>query len=325
MAKDDPNKQSEKDALLANVALLYYGEGLTQSEIARRMGVSRPTVVNMLRDSRDRGIVEFRVDSEVLAGSGLSRALRDKFGLQDVYVARSRNTAKSTPKRGEVLMQVARVAAMAMPDIVQSGDVVGVAWGETIKAVSLAMTKGNLENVTVCQMIGSMVSERVPTSEDCAIRIARNLNATCFTLHAPAVLSSEKLAKELIQEATIAAQLERLRNLNFAVYSVGNTDVNTHLVAAGIADSDKLQSAIDAGAKGILCCRYIDANGNALPMAPENRVIAITVDELRQIERKFVVVAGKDRLDATLAVLRGGLATHLCVDEALAEALLGAA
>ena len=41
---------SRNDHLLANVALLYYGEGLTQNEIATRMGVSRASVVNYLRE-----------------------------------------------------------------------------------------------------------------------------------------------------------------------------------------------------------------------------------------------------------------------------------
>ena len=322
MARDDLNRNAEKDALLANVALLYYGEGLTQSEIAQRMGVSRPTVVNMLRDVRERGIVEIRVSGEVLAGSNLSRALRDKFGLADVYVARSRDPEISKPSREEVLAQVARVGAMALHDIVQDGDTVGVAWGETIKAVSLAMTKGDFQGVTVCQMIGSMVSSRVPTSEDCAIRIAANLGAECYTLHAPAVLSSERLARELVAEPTIAAQLDRLKSLDLVVYGVGGINADTHLVAAGIARPQELQAAIDAGAKAILCCRYVDAQGQALPMAPEDRIVAITLDQLRKTPRRLVVMAGKDRLDAALAVLRGGLATHLCVDDGLAELLL---
>ncbi|MEX0348155.1 MAG: sugar-binding transcriptional regulator [Paracoccaceae bacterium] len=321
MRRDDPNRQNDKDALLANVALLYYGEGLTQSEIAKRLGVSRPTVVNMLRDSRDRGIVEIRVGGDVLSGSNLSRALCDQFELQDAYVARSRDRARQAT-RSEVLPQVARVAAMAMLDIVRSGDTVGVAWGETIKATSLAMSRSDLSEVTVCQMIGSMVSDRVPTSEDCAIRIANCLNAECFTLHAPAVLSSVDLADDLKSEPTIAAQLDRLRALDVAVFSVGNTESDTHLVAAGIADEDELTQAVSVGAKGILCGRYIDHDGQGMGLAPEDRLVAIEIAQLRAADRKFLVAAGEDRLDAVIAAMRGGLVTHLCVDDALGERLL---
>lgn len=325
MARDDFRAFSDKDAQLANIALLYYGEGLTQGEIAQRMGVSRPTVVNMLRECRERGIVEIRVDGEVLAASNLSRQLCDRFDLMDAYVSHSRAAGSGEVERHESLMQLARVAAMAVTDIVRSGDTVGVAWGETIKAVSSVMTSVRMDDVTVCQMIGSMVSDRVPASEDCAIKIANSLGAQCFTLHAPAVLSSGELANALRSEPTIATQLERLEALDVAIFSVGNTDNNTHLIGAGIATVDEVQAAVAAGARGILCCRYIDSDGRAIDLPPQDRVIAIEVDQLRLAERKVLVVAGADRREAALAALKGGLVTHLCVDDSLAIALLSAA
>lgn len=319
MARNDQNRQKDKDAQLANVALLYYGEGLTQSEIAKRIGVSRPTVVNMLKDCRDRGIVEIRVGGDVLSGSNLSRQLCERFGLQDAYVAQ----VSGSKSRADMLTQVARVGAMAVGDVVRSGDLVGVAWGETIKAVSLAMPQCEFQDVTVCQMIGSMVSDRVPTSEDCSIRIAKSLNGECYTLHAPAVLSTAELARQLRQEPTIAAQLKRLQNLDVAVFSVGNTEMDTHLVAAGIADEMELLAALRSGAKGIVCGRYVSFAGRGMDLPPEDRLIAIELEHLRQAHRKLLIATGADRVDAVRAALAGDLVTHLCVDDAMAEALLG--
>ena len=108
-----PQRNSaEKEALLSNVALLYYGEGLTQGEIAKRMKVSRATIVNMLRESRDLGVVEIRVDGQFLTGSSLARELREKYGLADVYVAQPAAEGVAL-SRDESLRQLARVAAMA--------------------------------------------------------------------------------------------------------------------------------------------------------------------------------------------------------------------
>jgi len=140
--------------LLANIALLYYGEGLTQSEIAKRMQVSRATIVNMLKDSRDLGIVEIRVDGKYLASSNLARDVCEKFGLADVYIATS-DTRQSTNNRASLLAHVARVAAAAVLDIVEPGDRIGVAWGETILAVSDVIPSSSTEKVEVCQLIGT--------------------------------------------------------------------------------------------------------------------------------------------------------------------------
>lgn len=312
----------DKEAQLSNVALLYYGEGMTQGEIAKRMGVSRATIVNMLRECHSQGIVDIRVNGRHLAGSRLARDLASAFGLEDVYVAQGDGARRLG--RADVLAHLGRVAGTAVLDIVAPGDRVGVAWGETIMAVADAMPSNPVAEVEVCQLIGSMMSDRVPASENCAIQIAAKLGATCYTLHAPALISDAGLAARLRAEPTIKAQLARLSALDMAVFSVGDVGEQTHLMAAGMARGAELAAARAAGAVGIVCCRYIDREGAELDLAPADRIIAAQLADLRGAGKRFLVACGADRSAATLAALRGGLASHLCVDAALAEALLAA-
>ena len=190
----------DKESQLSNVALLYYGEGMTQGEIAKRMKVSRATIVNMLRESRELGIVDIRVDGRILTGSRLARNLRDRFGVEDVYVSQTSAFGENV-SRNESFGQLARVAAAAILDVVETGDTVGVAWGETIMAVANAMPRSPVADVEVCQLVGSMISERVPASENCAIQIAGRLDAAaCYTLHAPGLISTAALAETFRNE-----------------------------------------------------------------------------------------------------------------------------
>lgn len=320
---DKVNRRTgNKEAILSNVALLYYGEGLTQGEIAKRLKVSRATVVNMLRESRDQGIVDIRVDGRHLSGSSLSRDLCEAFNLQDVYVA---EPGSGIPlERSDILAHLSRVGATAVLDIVEPGDRIGIAWGETIMAVAEAMPTNPVQDIEVCQLIGSMISDRVPASENCTIRIASKLDARCFTLHAPGMISDAKLAQQIRQEPTINAQLERLQVLDFCVYSIGNVAPETHLAAAGMVEKAELIAARNQGAVGVICCRYIDAEGREINLPPSDRLIAAQTADLRSARKKLLVVCGLDRREAALAALLGELVTHLCVDAALAQALLDA-
>jgi DNA-binding transcriptional regulator LsrR (DeoR family) len=311
----------DKEAILSNIALLYYGEGLTQSEIAKRYKLSRATIVNMLRECRERGIVEIRVDGQLFAASSLARDLRDHFGLQDVYIAMNAAEGHET-SRNDLLAQVARVAAMATMDIVEPGDRVGVAWGETIAAVAQAMPRHHVPQTEVCQLIGSQDSERVPASEICAIEVANKLGASCHTLHAPGIVSSEDLATALMAEATIQTQLSRLSQMDMTLASIGDVSDDTHMVAAGIASAAELKQARVDGALGIICCRYIDGNGEEVRAAPYSRVIAASLEGMKSARKRLLVVCGKDRQDATRAAIKGGLVTHLVLDQGLAEALM---
>ncbi|WP_299547381.1 sugar-binding transcriptional regulator [uncultured Tateyamaria sp.] len=316
------SKDHDRTARLSNVALLYYGEGLTQSEIAKRLQVSRVTVVNLLREARDQGIVEIHVNGEQLKESTLARELASKFDLEDVYVSDVFDT--QAVDRAAVLRQLGRVASMAFLDIVEPGDRIGIAWGETIMAMSDALPRVRVEGAEVSQLIGSMISKRVPASENCTIRIASQIGAVCYTLHAPALASTPELAQLFRDEPTIATQLERLQNLDMVAYSIGNLSDETHMAAAGMTTVKELHAAQAKGARGIICCRFIDADGRGISLPPTDRIIASELADLRAAKKRMLVVCGEDRLDAIQAAIMGGLATHLCIDAALGKALLSA-
>lgn len=320
MHVEQPSFRTDRHALLANVALMYFGEGLTQNDIAKRLQVSRATVVNMLREAREAGIVDIRVEGRSLAASSLGLDLRAAYGLQDVYVAHS-SVADALP-RAEMLQLLGRVGAIALADLVRGGDRLGVAWGETVHALSEHVPRATTSGVKVYQMIGSKMSESVPTSESCAIAIATMLSAACFTLHAPAIASSAAVAAMFRAEPTIRAQLDALSKLDIVVASIGNVGDNTHLARAQMVSPEELDKARRAGAAGILCCRFIDADGKPLRMPPDDRLISTELENIRRAERRLLVVGGADRADAVRAAIRGGYVSHLCVDRALGEALL---
>ncbi len=52
-----------REELLAEVAILTYDQGLTQREVADRIGVSRSTVSRLLDEARRKGIVEVYINS----------------------------------------------------------------------------------------------------------------------------------------------------------------------------------------------------------------------------------------------------------------------
>lgn len=306
---------SRNNHLLANVALLYYGEGLTQNEIAKRIGVSRASVVNYLREGRERGVVDIHINGQALASSTLSRDLRKKFSLTDVYIAQfatKENALSSTTHAG----------AMAFMDIVQPGDLVGVAWGETIKQIADQLPRAEIKNTSVSQIIGAMYSNRLPSAEGCSIKIANRIGAEYFTLHAPAILSSAELAKILKSEPTIKSQLERLNNLDVVLFSVGDCSDTTHLVDAGIATQAEMKEAREKGAVGIVCSRFIDSDGLQVDIELNDRLVSIEVPELKNAKKRILVASGLAKLEAVQAALKGELVTHLVINTELANSLM---
>ncbi len=314
------------DSLLANVAILYYKDGLTQSDIAQRLGVSRASVVNYLRQAREQNLVDIRINGASFSVSRLSTDLRDAYGLEDVYIATAYPDADDGPEKLSATLrrQVARVGAMAVYDLLQPGDVLGVAWGETIQWLSEEMPRGAVRNLTVCQMNGSMKPPLAPAAETCSIRISSALGADCFTLHAPAILSSREIAEALRREPIIRAQLRKLRELTKALFSVGTCSKATLIVQTGIVTAKQMQWYVEHGAVGVLCGRFIDAQGRHVEGDMDERAIGVTPADLKKAKAGILVASGSEKVEAVKAVLAGGYARYLVIDEDAGKLLLAA-
>ncbi|MDU7055472.1 MAG: MarR family transcriptional regulator, partial [Enterococcus hirae] len=83
------SKSEERN--MVKVATLYYKEGLTQAQIAKKMGVSRSLISKWLIDARKAGFIEFFINSENIYAIELETELEKKFALSFVKVVDTTN------------------------------------------------------------------------------------------------------------------------------------------------------------------------------------------------------------------------------------------
>lgn len=304
--------------IVANVAWLYYVKNLTQGEIAKQLGLSRPTVISYLKQAKERQIVCVKIAGEHFRLNSLADALRTRFGLEDVQVidAGDLNAADLTHA-------VCEAAAQTLPDFVSPGDELGVSWGETVWFVSESVPWWPIANLTVRQLIGSMANPLLPTSESCSTEIARRLSAACVNLNAPAVCTTAALAEMLRAEPIIAEQLTNLSRCTKAIYSLSPCTPDTHVVQFKIATAAEVADYVARGAVGIIAGRFIDRKGAPVLGPLDERLIGADHQTLRRMTG-LLVVSGLHKLEPTLAALRGGFVDRIVVDSLLAAAILAA-
>ena len=161
------------------VAWLYYEESLTQEEVAARLGMSRASVIGMLREARARGVVTISIASTHLQSIGLSRAVAARFGLATCLVIPDNEDTSSDHDR------VGWAAARLLGERLQSGDVLGVSWGRTVLALANALPARTVLDLTAVQVTGSFVGTPEMSAELCTSTIANRTGARCVYLHAP--------------------------------------------------------------------------------------------------------------------------------------------
>ena len=312
-----PEFERDTKGILAEISELYYKEGLTQSQIAKRKGVSRATIVSYLKQARDSGIVEIHINGSAYTGSNLSHELREKYNLADVYIART----SGNENQDENLRKIGRLGAVALADLLETHEVLGVSWGDTIQRAAEEMPWRHIEDLTVCQLVGSMPSNAMQAAEALTIIISTRTGGRCFDLPTPAILSSAALAKQLRSEPIVKQQLSQFKKLTTVFFSVGHAGPDSLVVASGVATLKDWAYFNDKGSVAVLSGHFLDANGKVIKSEYHERLIGIHPYELRKVPRRILVAGGEHKYDAVCAALAGGYATHLVTDDSLARLL----
>ena len=93
--------------------------------------------------------------------------------------------------------------------------------------------------------------------------------------------------------------------------------------SGNIFSTEQLDALRRKGAVGDILIRFFDENGQPVQNELDNRVVSMTLPQLRQVNRSVGVAGGKRKFNAILGALRGGLINVLITDCYTAERLVG--
>ncbi len=307
------------DDLIVEIAWKYYHEGLNQGEIADLLDVSRSTVVNHLQEARLRDYVRVSLRPSIFERHHLAERLCARFGLKAACIV-----PRGLGDEEEALKRVARGAADWLPGLLEPSDRLGVSWGRTVFEVAEAVAPTHIPDLTVTQLVGSKSTPYGFEAETCSSILALQLGARCINLHTPLVLSDAGLAARLKAEPVIADQLAAVNDCNKTIFPAGSCTPQSHVVTSGVVDPGVLADYVGQGAAGVICGRFIDADGNLIEGEIDERMIGVTLDHMRDKELGLLVSVGPDKVQPMIAAIKGGYATHLATCTETAAAMLEA-
>lgn len=315
--RSSTSDERERVSLLLKVARMYYEEGATQAQIAKRVGYSRPTVSRLLTEAREEGVVHIRITHPLERAMSMEKALAEKFGLIGTRIAESKDL-------GNLTQNVARCAADYLIETSPEDSVITVSNGFAVNATIEAMPRMNWLASRVIQAIGSVSNEevQVDASETCR-RLAGQLGGRHIALPAPLVVSAPEVAYSLIQSQQVAGILHYAATADTALVGIGTIeDRKKGYIFDGYVEEETSAILQRDGAVGHICGHHFNAQGEHIVTPLCARTIGINLKQIRRLPRVVGVAWGEHKLDAIRGALRGKLVSVLITDRATAEALL---
>ncbi|RPE62907.1 DNA-binding transcriptional regulator LsrR (DeoR family) [Pacificibacter maritimus] len=306
--------------LIARVAQMYYVDGQRQASIAQHLRISQATVSRMLKKAQDEEIVRTTVVSPSGTYAELEAALRQNYGLSEAIVVEC-----SEDRDGAIMARIGEAAAHFLEATLQTGEIIGVSsWSETIlKMVDNIHPMKNGKARYVVQIMGGVGDPTVQThATQLTSRLARLTGAEAHLLNAPGVAQSREAKLVLLSDPYVRETMDMFGKLSLTIVGIGAIEPSTMLARSGnVFSSRELEEIKDAGGIGEISLRFFDADGAFVKTPLDERVIGMTLEAQKDVDRVIALAGGQAKTDAIRAALKTGIIDLLITDKFTAERL----
>ncbi len=315
-----PRRKSIDYRLLLKVSKLYYEKEFTQLEISDRLHLSRPKVSRLLQQAKDVGVVKINIIPQPGVYADLEGALEAKFGLKEAVVV-----GVSEPNSQiEVSQEVGAAAAEYFSRATNDPCIIGISWGTTLRAMVDAVLSIDCHQSHVVQLNGGL---GVPGSEVHATYILQRLVAKTESklsvLPVPGIVDSAEMKKVFLSDSHVQEVFRLFQKITVAYVGIGAPTSDSVVMRDGsIISQRELNLLKSKGAVGDLCLRFFDKYGQAVLSEVDDRVMGISLEELKKIDRVVGVTGGPKKTDAIRGALKGKLINVLVTDHMSAKRVL---
>jgi DNA-binding transcriptional regulator LsrR (DeoR family) len=307
--------------LITKVATLYHEQRLTQTDIAKRLGISQVTVSRLLKRAEDKQIVRTTVISPPGAFVDLEGALERKFGLMQAIVAESHSESDEA-----IQAAIGAAAAYFLMTTLTSQEVIGVSsWSASLLAMVDHMHPiRKIEDCRVVQVLGGLGNPSAEAHANHLVtRLARLVNGEPCFLPAPGVVGAASSAGVLLKDPHVRQTTSLFSRLTIALVGIGSIEPSFLVASSGnVFSAEELQKIRDRGAVGDICLRFYDSGGREVRDAIGNRVIGIDLETFKRVPRAVAIAGGIRKHAAILGALRGKLINILVTDQFTAGRLV---
>ncbi|MBD8511671.1 sugar-binding transcriptional regulator [Photobacterium sp. CAU 1568] len=313
-------KSLDVSRLVSKVLFSHYKENRSQAEISKSLDLSPAKVNRIIRQAREEGLVEIILNIPHMGVMELEKQLMARTGLPKAVLCPS---YADDPVVG--FTQIAEVAAEFLQDTLRKNDVICISGGKALATIVEVMKPVKGMKVTVVPATGGVQGTHFTDVNYLASALAEKLGGRSMQLHAPLFADTQSDRDMLINMRATKEVLEMARHADIALAGIG-------AVAKGDESYFDLRHWIngekalvaESQCKGEVFAHLYDQSGSACIPALNNKLVGLSLAEMRQIPVSIGVAAGAEKVMPIAAALRGGFLNTLITDESTAQGVLDA-
>lgn len=320
MASKKPTKPDTHNAMVSSdisvkTAWLYYVEGLTQEQIAARLGVNRVKVMRTLAACQADGIIVTTINAPTASQIALERALEKRWDLDAAVVV-------PTPLGAEHLERaIGHAVALYLGDQMQDGKTLAIGGGATLHACLAFLARKQFKNACVVALVGGLPHSQWINPSIVAAKVADRFGIDSYQITAPVVVHDPSLRDLLWAQPELKDVRNRAAHADIALLTVGEISPQATVFRHAIVPPSLIPSLQAKGAVANILSYFVDADGEMVDHEVNDRVMAVALDVVSAVPNVVLAAGGMHKIAAIRAALKAVDANVLITDSDTAETL----
>ena len=309
-------KRDSDDSFAIRAAWLHYAAGLTQAEVAQRLGVTNVKAHRLITRANEAGAVKVTIDGDIAECVVLETQLAAQYGLQYCEVV---------PDLGEDTLPLRALgiagAGFLSREIENNPDgILGIGHGRTLSAAVAQMPCMTAAKVRFVSLLGGLTRNYAANPHDVMHRLAEKTGASAFVMPVPFFANSVEDREVLLSQRGVRDVFALAAQADLMIAGIGTAEPEAQLVSSQMIEPAEIQEVKSLGGVGEILGHFFNADGKPIETSLAARTLSLGLDALK--DRRIVAIAGgTEKTCAIRSVLMSGCLSGLITDERTALAL----
>jgi DNA-binding transcriptional regulator LsrR (DeoR family) len=306
-----------EDSLAVRAAWMHYAGGLTQAEVAKRLGITGVKAHRLIAKMTEAGIVKVTIDGDVAELVELEERLAKRFGLSYAEIV------PDLFEEGLPLRALGTAGANYLMRVIESQpqSVIGVGHGRTLAAAVREMRHVAGGDVRFVSLLGGLTRNYAANPHDVIHRLAEKTGAQAYVMPVPFFANSVEDRTVLLSQHGVSDVFKLAASADLMMVGIGTTEPHAQLVASRMVEMSEITEVKSQGGLGEILGHFFDKNGQPVETPLTLRTLSLGLEELKG-SHIVAIAGGAEKTCAIRSVLMSGLLGGIITDERTAYALV---
>ncbi|MBD8554874.1 sugar-binding transcriptional regulator [Rhizobium sp. CFBP 8762] len=308
--------RDDESSMATRAAWLHYAGGLTQAEVAKRLGLTSLKAHRLITKANQEGLVKVYIDGDVAECMEMEHTLSARFSLDYCEVVPDFDTDDLPLKA----LGIAGAQFLKREIEREGNGLIGVGHGRTLAACVDNLPRTSNAKVRFVSLLGGLTRKFSANPHDVIHRLAERTGAEAYVMPVPFFANTVEDRDVLLSQRGVCDVVDLATSADLLLVGIGTVEREASLVATGMIEQIEIEDIISGGGAGEVLGHFYDEAGAPIETTLSDRTFTLSREDLAT--RRIVAVAGgKGKTRSILSILKSGLLSGLITDERTAQTL----